>query len=740
MKIIKFLISVCFSLYAPMSFSQIAMTDTTQRNAVTLDEVVISANKIEESRKTVAQQIQVLTAKEIENSQSQSTADLLSNSGNVYVQKSQMGGGSPVIRGFEASRILLLVDGVRMNNIIYRAGHLQNIVTLDNNMLDRIEIVFGPASTIYGSDALGGAIQLFTKKPLLAPDKETTLVKINGFTRYGSVNNEKTGHVDINIGNNKFGSLTSFTFSDFDHLKGGTNQNPFYSNSYGERPHYVERINDKDSLVKNSDRYLQVQSGFSQHDLLQKFLYKQSDHVEHGINIQYSNSTDVPRYDRLTDPAGDGLSFAQWYYGPQKRLLTGYDLNLKNAASTFRNIHFGLNFQNIEESRHSRRFNSNNLSHRIEKVNVIGTNLDFHKASRAHNIRFGLDAQYNTLESTANKDNIVTGERAPIETRYPDGDNTMTNVSLYFSHTWQINDKIILTDGLRAGFVSLHSTFVDTSFYRLPFSEVDQRNLVYSGSIGIINNASDDLKLSFLLSTGFRAPNVDDLAKVFESAPGTVIVPNQDLKPEKTINYEIGITRYFNHKTRWENTMYYTQFIDAIVTNKYLFNGEDSILYDGVMSEVNANQNKRSAYLYGFSSNIKSQICEHFLLSFAMNYTYGRVKTDSGDSPLDHIPPFLMRFQLTYVNKNFSSDFFVNYNGWKKINDYSLNGEDNEQYATPEGMPAWFTTNLHASYKAHKLITLQAGVDNIFDTQYRTFASGINAPGRNIFAAIRFHY
>ena len=128
------------------------------------------------------------------------------------------------------------------------------------------------------------------------------------------------------------------------------------------------------------------------------------------------------------------------------------------------------------------------------------------------------------------------------------------------------------------------------------------------------------------------------------------------------------------------------------------------------------------------------------MLSFGMNYTYARIKTDSSDAPLDHIPPFMARVQLTYTNKNFSSDFFVNYNGWKKLKDYYLNGEDNEQYATADGMPAWFTANLRVSYKVNKLLTLQAGVDNIFDTQYRTFASGINAPGRNVFAAIRFHY
>jgi hemoglobin/transferrin/lactoferrin receptor protein len=706
---------------------------------ITLGEVVVSVNKISETQRTVAQHVEVLTAKEIRNSQALTTAELLSNSAGVFVQKSQLGGGSPVLRGFEASRILLVIDGVRMNNIIYRAGHLQNVITLDNNILDRTEILYGPSSTIYGSDALGGVVHFYTRKPQLAAAGEKTDFKVNFMSRYGSAANEFTNHVDFNIGGKKLASLTSVTYSIFDDLKGGKNQNPFYTTSYGERPYYAERINGNDSLVENSDRYKQVQSGYNQVDILQKFLYQQNEYLSHGLNVQFSTSTDVPRYDRLTDPKGSGLNYAEWYYGPQRRLLAAYDMNLRKPGSAFQEIRVGANYQNIEESRHTRKFGNDNLTHRTENVNVLGLDLDLQKIYKSSNFRFGLEGQFNSLKSTANSENIVTGETSPLDTRYPDGDNTMMNAAIYFSHTWEINKELILTDGLRFGFSSLHSTFVDTSFYHFPFTEVTQNNPVYSASIGLINNPSEDWKLSLLLSTGYRVPNVDDLSKIFESAPGMVIVPNPDLKPEQTVSTELGITRIFNGKTRWDNSVYYTQFIDAIVTEPYTFNGQDSIVYDGEMSQVMANQNKEHAYIYGFSSNVTSQCTENISLSLMMNYTYGRIKTDSSDYPLDHIPPFMARFQLNYSLKNFGADFFVNYNSWKKMKNYNLNGEDNEQYATPEGMPAWFTVNFRVSYQVHKLFTLQAGVDNIFDTQYRAFASGINAPGRNVFAVLRFN-
>lgn len=703
-----------------------------------LNEVVISVNKVEESKRKVAHQVDVIDAKQIISIQVQTTADLLLSTGKISVQKSQQGGGSPVLRGFEASRVLLVVDGIRMNNIIYRSGHLQNVITLDNASLDRAEVLFGPATTVYGSDALGGAICFFTKKPMLAYADEKNNLKVNAFYRYGDVNNESTGHVDFNLGTKKIASLTSFTYSQFGDLRGGANQNPLYDKTYGERFYFVKRFNDKDSLVKNTSRYNQIESGYSQYDILQKVLFQQSEKLSHQLNIQYSNSSDIPRYDRLTDPSNTGLRFSEWYYGPQERLLAAYDLNKNIESSFFQKIHFGLNYQAIEESRVSRRFNSIYRDSRIENVGVVGGAFDIQRKSEKHVVRVGIDFQYNNLKSTANRKDIVADTTAKLDTRYPDGKNTLLTSGIYLSHSYQINENLLLTDGIRVGYSSLKSTFVDTTFFQFPFSDANQQQPLYSGSIGLINTPSDDLKLSILLSTGFRTPNVDDLAKVFETVQGTVIVPNSDLKPEKTINTEIGITKWLGTKAVWENNVYYTQFIDAIVTDNFQYQGKDSIFYQGVLSKVTANQNKGKAYIYGFTSSLSNQITEKFSTDFSMNYTYGRVKTDSADVPLDHIPPFMAHIGAKYTLEKFSANFFVNYNGWKKAKNYSTSGEDNAQYAPVEGMPAWFTANLRVSYKVYKYITIQSGIDNIFDTQYRTFSSGINAPGRNIFAVIRF--
>ncbi len=712
-----------------------AQNDTIPQQ-IQLNEIIISFNKTEERKNKIPQPIELIDSKTIERAQSQNTADLIAQTGSIMVQKSQQGGGSPVIRGFEASRVLLVVDGVRMNNLIYRSGHLQNIITVDQIALDRAEILFGPSSTIYGSDALGGVIHLVTKKPIFS-DNEKLLTKVTAQSRYSTVNSEFSEGLDINLGGKRFASRTILSYSQFGDVRGGANQNPFYAGSYGTRDYYIDRISGKDSIVKNGDRFMQVGSGYTQYNLMQKFGFKQNERVLHQLNIQYSNSSDVPRYDRLTDVSSGKLIWSEWYYGPQERLMTAYDLNITNGGF-FQSTHLGLNYQSIQESRHQRKLNADGLKNRIENVGVSGLNFDIQHKDKHHELQVGLDAQYNVLKSTANAKNIVTGETSPLDTRYPDGDNTMLNAAIYVSHIWKINRDWNLTDGIRVGYANLNSTIQDNSFLNFPYTSISQSNPVYSGSLGVVHHPSDDLKMSFLVSTGYRVPNVDDLSKIFELSDTILIVPNINLKPEKTINAEWGLTKIFNKRTRLENSVFYTSFYDAIQTAPFKFNGKDSIFYADTIMAVFANQNLGRAYIYGFSSTLKTQASDELSFMLSMNYTYGRLKTDSVDVPLDHISPFMAKAQVLYSSKKITSEFFVIYNAWKKLKDYSTSGEDNEVYATENGMPAWFTANWRIGYQATKHFTVQAGVENIFDTQYRVFASGINAPGRNLYLTLRY--
>jgi hemoglobin/transferrin/lactoferrin receptor protein len=743
-RILLMLLGVCIAqAYTPVYAQKWTSTDSTKVHSA--GEVVISANRVEEAKANVPQQIQVIRASAIRTINAPTTAELLSGMGGVNVQKSQQGGGSPMIRGFEANRVMLVIDGVRLNNIIFRGGHLQNVIAIDQSVLDRVEVLFGPASAVYGSDALGGVVHFVTRKPELAvipADRKDTIktlnvlnVNGNAFMRYATANQEKTAHADVNFGTRKVGFLSSFSMSTFGDLRQGANRDAKYA-TFGLRNSYVVRENGVDVLKTNDNPNVQLQSGYTQYDVVQKIRLKPSDRFTNDLNFQYSTSTDVPRYDRLTDPDGKGgLKNSQWYYGPQTRLLASYDGNIEKVGM-FDNLHINLNTQSVEESRHQRKFGSTALQHRIENVQTFGYRVELRKQTTKNDIRFGIDGQRDDLKSTANAENVSTGAISALDTRYPDGTNKMGHDALFVTHRFTPSSKLILSEGLRAFRSNLHSTFVNQAFFKFPFTEISQESSGLSGNLGLILKPTQAFRVASVVSTGYRSPNVDDLAKIFETVKGTLIVPNPDLKPEKTVSLDLNLGLNLAN-LEIEQVFFKTWIRDAIVTDKFQFNGQSQILYDGTLSQVYANQNKREAYIQGATTNMKAFIGSELTLDGTMTYTYGRVVGTSGETPLDHIPPFYGRLGVAYRKAKHSAQFYTLFNGKKDIKDYLLNAEDNEAYATADGMPAWWTLNLRYELKLRPNMSLQLGMENILDQNYRVFASGISAPGRNLSIAFR---
>lgn len=708
--------------------------------AYNLGDVVVSASRFEENRDDVPQRTQVISSKSIAFQSQQNTADLLQQSGNVLVQKSQQGGGSPSIRGFEASRVLAVVDGVRLNNAIFRAGHLQNVLRIDNTMLDKVELVFGPGSVVYGSDALGGVMHFYTKDPLLSTDGKP-VVKGGAFVRYSTANNEMTGHADVSIGLKKWGFITGFTYSKFGDLRQG-GQGYDSLTSVWKRNVYADRINGVDTVMTNDDPNVQVGTGYSQYDIIQKVLFRPSENYQHTLNFQFSNTSNVPRYDRLTELDGNGVpKSSEWYYGPEQRMLLSYKLDIFKANKAFDNGRIVLAFQDIKESRHNRNFGAPNRTSRNEEVKVYSLNLDYQKQLGTSNeLRYGVEGTFNNVESTAKRVNINTGVESSQSTRYPDGGSKFFTAAVYATHTWEISKKLILNDGIRISYVGLRSKFVDTTFYPFPFTEANQNNYAVSYNLGLVYMPGAGFRFAALGSTGFRAPNVDDLTKIFDSAPGIVVLPNPDLMPESTTNAELTISKTFNKRFTIEANGYYTWVRNQLSVGASTFNGQDSIIYDGTLSAVRTIQNNDKAYIYGGYFGVRGDITSYLALSAAINYTYGRVKNTNDGIPLDHVAPLFGRVGVMLNLKKFQAEAYTLFNGKKKLEDYSNSGEDNLQYATVDGMPAWYTLNLRAAYQFNKYVQLQVALENILDRNYRVFASGMSSAGRNLMVTLRGNF
>jgi hemoglobin/transferrin/lactoferrin receptor protein len=712
-----------------------------------LDEIVLSASKGVEKRSRVAEQLVITSQAEIKKFAPQTSADLLANLPGVRVQKSQFGGGSPVLRGMEANRVLLVIDGVRMNNAIYRTGHLQNAISVSPNTLERTEVIFGPSSVIYGSDALGGVIHFYTKSPQISNKKE---VKSGFYSRYSSANNEFTSEGNVTVQNSKWASFTSISHSKFGDLKMGETRNHGYEN-WGKVFEYSNNTNTiyNNAAVANNNPELQKNTGYNQTDLLQKITLPLSEKTALKFNFQYSKSSNIDRFDALNEYSGDNLKWAEWYYGPQKRLMLSTQLNLNPNKKWLNNGTITAAYQNLKESRIQRRFNSLDRSYRNENVDVFSLNGDFFVPLTKDNNRilsYGAEIAYNKVNSNAYgktltvNNGTVTGFDGDfiVQSRYPDGGGTYTSWAAYANYRQNITKKATLNSGLRVVSTYLTSKWIDDTFITLPNFDISLHNAALTATLGYAYKPSEDWQLNAVLSSGFRSPNIDDVGKIREKS-GDVTVPNIYLKPEYAYNAETGILKYFNNKKlQLGVTVYYTLLDNYITRDYFEINNSPTIFYDGEEGNIVANVNKNNAYIAGSTVSVSGALTQNWFTTATLTYTKG--KAYDTKLPLSSIPPVFGSITAGYEKDAFQAALNFKFNGKKSISDYNLiEGIDNVEQAPYNAItdtylsnPAWSTLNFNASYKFNKAVTFFVNADNLFDIHYKEFATAISAPGRNI--------
>ncbi|HIF49706.1 MAG TPA: TonB-dependent receptor [Cytophagales bacterium] len=694
---------------------------------ISINEIVFSVNKWSENLTDVSNKILNISENKIKELSPQTSADLLEKTGEIFVQKSQLGGGSPMIRGFSANRILLSLDGIRMNNAIFRSGNIHNIISIDPNILEGVEILYGPASVMYGSDAIGGAINFKIKDPKFNIYNK---IKINGSQniQYNSSSKSKHYNLFLNIGLKNIASMTSFSFSNFDDLRSGSKRKNKYKN-FGKRTEYVKRnyVKNIDETINNTDHNIQKFSNYSQNNFIQKINYKINDDINLIYGLYYSKSSNIPRYDRLT--LYDDLltpKYAEWYYGPNLFLMNKIELKYFIKNKFFDAFKLNISKQNIEESRISRKFNDLYIKNRIEKVDVNSLNLDFDKKKNGKEFFYGYELYSNKINSNAFEQNINTNEEKKISTRYPDGGTNFLINSIYLSYK-KTNKKLNYNFGIRGTKTNLKSK-ISSDFFNFPFSEVEINTSSISGSFGLIYNYSKNSSLKFLYSNGFRSPNLDDVGKIFDSEPGNIIVPNVELNPEYANNFEINfISRKQN--IEFNGSIYYTNLNNAIIRSNGTFDGVDSIMYDGSLSKVQTLKNSGKAYVFGFSYMINYKINNN--LNLKSSVSFNQSKDLSTKLPLRHSSPIFGQTSVNFTKRNIKVSYYINYNGKKDISNFSPIELNKLYLYTKDGSPTWLTNNISFIYNINYLAKINFSCENIFDVHYRSYSSGISAPGRN---------
>ena len=710
-------------------------------NPQQLEEVVMSISKWEQQKKDIPQKITSIDARSIAFNNPQTSADLLQSSGKVFVQKSQLGGGSPMIRGFATNRLLLTVDGVRMNNAIFRGGNIQNVISIDPFAVRNTEVIFGPGSVIYGSDAIGGVMNFYTKNPQFAPYTDNVFSG-NAVYRHATANDENTVHLDFNFGRKKWAFLSSITYSDFGDLKMGNHGPDEYL-----RTSYVVTEEGTDILRTNPDPRRQVPSGYNQLNLMQKISHKPNNYWQYDLNMQYSETSDFSRYDRLIRPDNDetGLRSAEWYYGPQKWWLSSLQVYKKGRGKFYDGVKLTTAYQYFEESRNERNFGDPIRFNTREKLNALSANLDFEN-KRIGNFRLYYGAEYifNQVASDGRQTDTATDEVNESPSRYPDGAVWQT-LAGYVNGEYKIKPNLTFLAGMRYSHVWTQADF-DTSFYPFPFEQASLSNGALTGSLGFSWFPKADLQVTFNGSTGFRSPNIDDIGKVFDSEPGSVVVPNPDLEPEYAYNVELGVKKNFEDKLVLKGAIYYTYLVDALVRRNFDFEGQSEIIYNGELSQVQAIQNAAMAYVYGLELGMQAFLTDHWSLEANYTLTEGREEDQEGiESPVRHVAPSFGDFHLLWKNQWLETDFFLNYNGELSFNDLAVS-ERNKPfiYAVDSSgnpySPSWYTLNFRSRIKISNGLSTSLILENITNQRYRTYSSGISAPGFNFITGLSYKF
>ncbi len=711
-----------------------------EQSTIEFEEVVISASKWGQLSSKVPAKISTITAEDVALLNPQTAADLLGASGEVFIQKSQQGGGSPMIRGFATNRLLYTIDGVRMNNAIFRAGNIQQVISLDPLAMESAEVLFGPGSIIYGSDAIGGVMSFQTLSPKFSlADKP--LISGNVMSRVSSANQELTNHFDVNIGWKRFSSVTSVTSAQYGDLRMGRHGPEEYLRRF-----YVQRQDSMDRVMSNPDPLVQDPTGFNQTFLMQKFRFKPSNHWDFQYAFHYSTTSEFSRYDRLIEMLPSGLPRAAvWNYGPQDWMMNHLTVSHYGENKLYDALTLRLAQQEFEESRIDRNFSGGQrfrLRTQQEKVKAYSANIDLEKQMNRHRFYYGAEYVLNEVYSKGTAIDIRSGSPISVADRYPN--STWSSYAAYLSYQFEISPKLLFQSGIRHSGFSVNSDFSkNLEFFSLPFSTVQIQNSATIGSLGLILTSGNDWKITANASSGFRAPNVDDMGKIFEIGPNEIAIPNTSLKAEYAYNLDIGISKRVEEKVKFDLNGFYTFLDDAVVRRAYQVNGQDSIDFEGERFQAFALQNAASARVYGFNVSVEIALPEGFALSSRYSYQLGEEELENGNiSRSRHAAPAFGLTQLTFRKDKITLQLYTTYSA--RVNFDQLNEEERQKpaiYAIDNQgrpfSPEWYTLNLKFIVALKEYLSISGGLENITDQRYRPYSSGLVAPGRNMILALR---
>lgn len=672
-KLICFLFPV---LVVFQSSAQPKITDT-----LLIDEIVITTQRTPVEQLLVPYSASVLDKTEMDHYTKRSTPEMLMNTDGIFIQKTNHGGGSPFIRGLTGNQTLLLFDGIRLNNSIYRYGPNQYLNTVDFFSIDHMEVARGTGSVQYGSDALGGALQLFSINPVLTDSGAEWHGSATGKFMTGDM--EKTGRGQLEYNSKKIAFIAGGTYRDFGDLVGG------------------------------KETGVQSPSGYSEYAFDGKLLFALKENMQLTLASQFLNQSHVPVYHKVVLE-----NYAVNEFHPQQRLMNYARLNIQGRKKLFDQVKLIASWQQNTENTAAQKNGSNLTQLDNNRVNTLGFVADFtSEFSKNWTANSGIEFYHDVVSSSRFViDN--TGTVPDLEKRglYPD-DSRYGNFSVYSLHHFTAG-KWIFDGGLR--FNAFKIKIKDENLGNV---EITPQALVFN--VGTMYNLNNANHLYATVSNGFRAPNIDDMGTL-----GIVDfryeVPAYNLEPEKSVNFETG---YKLSLPKFKaNLAAYYMVLNQLIT-RVKVEGEE---IDGY--PVYIKENVGEAFIAGGEAFFLWKLIPRLDLNGGVSYTYGQNIT--GDEPLRRIPPFNGKLGAVYTVKKFFVSGELLFAGKQ---DRLAAGDKSDNRIPEGGTPGWEVVNLFAGYNL-QYIRLKAGFENIFNKDYRTHGSGINGLGRSAWLMLGFYF
>ncbi len=646
------------------------------------DQVVVTAQRYETPTFERPEALTVVSSRDLARNALRSTPEVLEGQSGVFIQKTNHGGGSPFVRGLTGQQTLLLIDGIRLNNATFRSGPNQYLNTLDPFLLDRVEIARGSGSVQYGSDALGGTINVLTSTPDFSDSPELHGSVLGKLASGGM---EKSGRIALGVSGPKAAVQGGFSYRNFGDLVGGK------------------------GIGK------QIPTGYDQYSLDLKSLFQISPTLRLTATVQHLRQDSVPVFHKVQLE-----NFALSQFNPQIRTLVYAKLEGFNNTKWVKSWQITPLAINTKESRQSRKNSAVRTLNEDDAIRTYGllASIQSHP-TRSWTIQTGAEWYYDRVHSQKQEIEPLWSSAGPQPIQrglYPDN-ATMSNLAFYTLHSVNVS-KWTLTAGGR------FNTFAIT----IPDKDLGSSTFTPSawvGNAGVSYALINGLKVIANANTSFRAPNIDDLGTLgivdfrFE-------IPNTTLQPERGFSKEVGLKL----KTS-------TFSASAFAYHNQLTNLIGRVKTDEIRQgyPVYLKENIAKAFIRGLEADAEWQLLNRWLLAGYVNYTYGQ--NLSGNEPYRRIPPLNGKVALRYQPSAATWARLELYTAAKQ--DRLAKGDRDDNRIPKGGTPGWNVVNAAAGYQVGK-IRLSTELQNIFNEAYRTHGSGISGVGRSLWLMARFDW